>query len=220
MLSPNKIIAGRSAADWISSCPVVGDICELKETAWLNPDKQPFEQAKAACPLGMADIEDAAARLERFAPYLCRVFPETAESHGIIEPAVRPIPAMQKVLEETSDTAIAGQVWIKLDSHLPISGSIKARGGIYEVLKTAEDIALQSGMLHLTDDYAVLDTEPQPRPLHRHHERKTRLQSHRPHVCGRAAVEKRPPAQPRSQGGGVQVRLQHRRGRGPQAGRR
>lgn len=236
MLSPNKIIAGRSAADWISSCPVVGDICELMETAWLNPDKQPFEQAKAACPLGMADIEDAAARLERFAPYLCRVFPETAESHGIIESAVRPIPAMQKVLEETSDTAIAGQVWIKLDSHLPISGSIKARGGIYEVLKTAEDIALQSGMLHLTDDYAVLDTEPfreavlpllhrcrlhrQPRPLHRHHERKTRLQSHRPHVCGRAAVEKRPPAQPRSQGGGVQVRLQHRRGRGPQAGRR
>ena len=100
MLSPNKIIAGRSAADWISSCPVVGDICELKETAWLNPDKQPFEQAKAACPLGMADIEDAAARLERFAPYLCRVFPETAESHGIIESAVRPIPAMQKVLEE------------------------------------------------------------------------------------------------------------------------
>ena len=56
MLSPNKIIAGRSAADWISSCPVVGDICELMETAWLNPDKQPFEQAKAACPLGMADI--------------------------------------------------------------------------------------------------------------------------------------------------------------------
>lgn len=90
MLSPNKIIAGRSAADWISSCPVVGDICELMETAWLNPDKQPFEQAKAACPLGMADIEDAAARLERFAPYLCRVFPETAESHGIIESAVPP----------------------------------------------------------------------------------------------------------------------------------
>lgn len=92
MLSPNKIIAGRSAADWISSCPVVGDICELKETAWLNPDKQPFEQAKAACPLGMADIEDAAARLERFAPYLCRVFPETAESHGIIESARPPHP--------------------------------------------------------------------------------------------------------------------------------
>ena len=90
MLSPNKIIAGRSAADWISSCPVVGDICELMETAWLNPDKQPFEQAKAACPLGMADIEDAAARLERFAPYLCMVLPEIvlglASSHRVCCP--------------------------------------------------------------------------------------------------------------------------------------
>lgn len=144
MLSPNKIIAGRSAADWISSCPVVGDICELKETAWLNPDKQPFEQAKAACPRH-GGHRGCRCALGALCPVPVQGLPETAESHGIIESAVRPIPAMQKVLEETSDTAIAGQVWIKLDSHLPISGSIKARGGIYEVLKTAEDIASRAG---------------------------------------------------------------------------
>ena len=160
MVSPTKIVAGRSVADWIASYPVVSDICALKETAWINPDKLPFAQAVENCPLGLADIEDAAARLERFAPYLATVFPETAETQGIIESQVRPIPRMQKVLEETYGTTINGQVWIKLDSHLPISGSIKARGGIYEVLKTAEDIALQSGMLHLTDNYAILAQEP------------------------------------------------------------
>ena len=159
MVSPAKCIAGRSVADWVAAYPVISDLCALKETAWVNPDKLPFAQAAAACPLTLADIEDAAARLERFAPYLATVFPETAATGGIIESPVQPIPRMQKVLEERSGTPIAGQVWLKLDSHLPISGSIKARGGIYEVLKTAEDIALHSGMLHLTDNYAVLAEE-------------------------------------------------------------
>ena len=159
MVSPAKCIAGRSVADWIAAYPVVSDLCALKETAWTNPDKLPFAQAAAACPLTLSDIEDAAARLERFAPYLAAVFPETAAAGGIIESPVQPIPRMQKVLKERSGTHIAGQVWVKLDSHLPISGSIKARGGIYEVLKTAEDIALHSGMLHLTDNYAVLAEE-------------------------------------------------------------
>ena len=159
MVSPAKCIAGRSVADWIAAYPVVSDLCALKETAWVNPDKLPFAQAAAACPLTLADIEDAAARLERFAPYLAAVFPETAVTGGLIESPVQPIPRMQKVLEECSGTPIAGRVWVKLDSHLPISGSIKARGGIYEVLKTAEDIALHSGMLHLTGNYAVLAEE-------------------------------------------------------------
>ena len=160
MTSLTKIVANKSIAEWIASCPVVGDICELKETVWVNPDKLPFDEAKASCPLTMEDIQDASDRLDRFAPYIRTVFPETAPSGGIIESAIHPIPRMQNLLEKEEDILIPGKMWLKLDSHLPISGSIKARGGIYEVLKTAEDIAIRNGLLRESDDYTVLDSEP------------------------------------------------------------
>ena len=44
MVSPAKCIAGRSVADWVAAYPVLSDLCALKETAWVNPDKLPFAQ--------------------------------------------------------------------------------------------------------------------------------------------------------------------------------
>ncbi|MBW6101257.1 hypothetical protein HTY54_18615 [Escherichia coli] len=46
------------------------------------------------------DVQDAHARLSRFAPYLAKAFPETAATGGIIESELVAIPAMQKRLEK------------------------------------------------------------------------------------------------------------------------
>lgn len=152
----SNMILGKSEAEWHRQVPITADLQALKEVCWINPDYVPVSQAVSGSPLGMADIRDASDRLARFAPYLMEVFPETAATGGILESPLRRIDRMQAALEEAYGCTIPGSLWLKMDSHLAISGSIKARGGIYEVLKTAEDIALRHGLLKPGDDYRVL----------------------------------------------------------------
>ena len=50
----------------------------------------------------------------------------------------------------------AGSLFIKADSELPVAGSVKARGGIYEVLKHTEKLALEHGLITTDSDYSTL----------------------------------------------------------------
>ncbi|GHY61863.1 D-serine dehydratase [Vibrio cholerae] len=139
--------------------PLVKELIELKEVSWFNPSITRLEEGLSYVGLGSEDIQDASQRLKRFAPYLAKAFPETAKTNGIIESEVVPISEMQSVLEREYDTPIQGRLLLKKDSHLPISGSIKARGGIYEVLTHAEKLAIEAGLLTESDDYSKLLNE-------------------------------------------------------------
>lgn len=138
--------------------PIVKTLIELKETIWFNPNFTTLAEGLPYVGLNQADIHDARDRLARFAPYLMAAFPETAANKGIIESELASIPKMQQQLEAQFGQKIEGTLWLKKDSHLPISGSIKARGGIYEVLYFAEKLALDAGLLTLQDDYAQLNS--------------------------------------------------------------
>ncbi|KRL05349.1 D-serine ammonia-lyase [Liquorilactobacillus oeni] len=139
----------------ITAYPQVKDLMDEKPIFWRNPDYgQP-----ADLPFSKADIFDAVARWERFAPYLEKVFPETAAAHGVIESPLIRLDQLQDSWSEVTDQKLPGRLFLKADSQLPISGSIKSRGGIYEVLKFAEHVAMAKSDLVYQDNYQVLASE-------------------------------------------------------------
>lgn len=139
--------------------PLVKRLIDLEEVVWFNPNITTLKEGLPYVDLDAANIKDASERLKRFAPYLMKAFPETAASNGIIESSVVDIDKMKSCLEAQYGTQILGRLMLKKDSHLPISGSIKARGGIYEVLTHAEKLAIEAGLLSESDDYSKLFSE-------------------------------------------------------------
>lgn len=155
----NTKIAGKTMEEWKEVLPLLQKVIATEGIFWTNPQLESCDNRIINKTIGMADIDDAGQRLHRFAPYLAKAFPETREKNGIIESNLIPIPKMQQKLSELYKQNIEGKLYLKCDSHLPISGSVKARGGIYEILKVAEEIAMRHNMLSITDDYSALDDE-------------------------------------------------------------
>jgi len=146
-------------AELVQNEPVLTDIKSLKATFWINPLLTQLSSCQHSIPFRESDVKDAAERLMRFSSYISRAFPETFSMNGVIESQIKRIPEMQKALTKHYGKEVPQNLFIKLDSHLPISGSIKARGGIYEVLKFAEEIALKNGLLDYSDDYSALQSK-------------------------------------------------------------
>jgi D-serine dehydratase len=155
---PSKIL-GKRFDEWKQDYPLLEQLMAMEEVFWVNPLYESCCDRVITPLLGDRDIDDAEQRLARFAPYIARAFPETQSSRGIIESPLMKISSMQQQIEGFYHQEMAGNLYLKCDSHLPISGSIKARGGIYEILKVAEDIAIKQKMLAQCDDYSILDSE-------------------------------------------------------------
>ena len=131
------------------------DLAARRPLLWLNPNCGAGRDPNAPA-LTMADIRDASDRLNRFAPLIVRLFPETASAAGRIESDLVPLPPLQARMAAEWGVPARGRLLLKKDSHLPVAGSVKARGGIYEVLRHTEDLALSAGLLTVDSDYALL----------------------------------------------------------------
>ena len=147
---------GKTMEQWCAHFPLLTDLMAYRQVTWFNPALEESETALDKTGLNKGDIEAAAERLERFRPLLSAAFPETQPTGGLIESPLLPIPHMQEALGQLFGLQIPGRLLLKCDNLLPIAGSIKARGGIYEVLKFAEKVAQAEGLLAEGDDYSKL----------------------------------------------------------------
>ena len=160
---------------------------------WTNAARQ-ARPAAAMSALGrtisLDDTKAAVARLARFAGLLAQGFPELAATGGVVESPLLPAAALQPALDMSEGQ---GRLFIKADHSLPVAGSIKARGGMHEVLEFAEGLALKHGLVQPGGDYRALATR-QARRQNQRSEATPRASN--PPSSRKARVRNRAPAGP------------------------
>ena len=127
-------------------------LIEGAPTFWMR-EKEPAHEPDAA---GYSAVLSAVAQWRRFAPVLAELF-EADVPRGIIESPLREIRSLvARCANRNAPSDLASRLLVKCDHALPLTGSIKARGGVYEVLRPAERRALQAGILRSDGPYDVL----------------------------------------------------------------
>ena len=142
-------------SDWLKA-DVVKALQTLKPILWFNSYKvTPWQKDETY--FRQIELEEASQRLYRFRDFFKVAFPQTVPMDGLIEsPLVKLERLREELLKEYPE--LPADLWLKCDSDLPISGSIKARGGIYEVLVHAEKLALEAGLLTVNDNYSIFSS--------------------------------------------------------------
>ncbi|MFM1539257.1 D-serine ammonia-lyase [Helcococcus bovis] len=140
--------------------PLLEKVANLEPTVWINPDRKTGDAAWENVEFTRDDIIDAEKRMERFAPLIVKLFSDVEgveESKGILESPLVHLENLEKKYKIEKN--LKGNLYLKLDSHLPVCGSIKARGGLYEVLVFAEILARENNLIDDTKDYSQFANE-------------------------------------------------------------
>ncbi|OLS63606.1 D-serine ammonia-lyase [Pseudomonas putida] len=146
--------------------PAREDVLAARPALWLNPGLKDNGIADPALPVRAAQVDEAEHNWQALAPLLQRCFPELAAARGRIQSQLIEAKALREALGYQD--ADYGRVFVKADGDLPVAGSIKARGGVYEVFMHARKMAEKRGILTPGGDITVLAGE-QARALFAQH---------------------------------------------------
>ncbi|MCT4655490.1 MAG: D-serine ammonia-lyase [Cohaesibacter sp.] len=133
---------------------------------WINSRQKPSDQALRDCHadlgLGFEDVIKACDNWQALAPLLAKIFPQLEATGGRIDSPLLPVPQLQKALGQKAkgqENEQIGHYLLKADHALPVAGSVKARGGIYEVCMHAWSLATELGLMSAKDDPITLADE-------------------------------------------------------------
>jgi D-serine dehydratase len=116
-----------------SDNPIVARLRDRLPALWLRPRSGPGTNQT---PITAGEIRAAEQRLSRFRPVLAALFP-AASWDGRIRSALLEYPRQPDL----------PAILVKADHDLPMTGSVKARGGVYELLCRVEAVALMDGLV-------------------------------------------------------------------------
>ncbi|MDY7069720.1 D-serine dehydratase (plasmid) [Pseudomonas extremaustralis] len=146
--------------------PARDDVLAGRPALWLNPNLKANGIADQSLPIRAAQVKEAEENWQLLAPVLETCFPELKASKGRIQSKLIEAEDLRGALGY--GTSEYGRVFVKADGDLPVAGSIKARGGVYEVFMHAKKMAEKRGILTPGGDITVLVGE-QTRALFAQH---------------------------------------------------
>ncbi len=139
--------------------PVRDDVLAGRPALWLNPNLKPDAIWDSRLPIRPSQVSEAESNWLLLGALLEKCFPELKATGGKIESALIEVNPMREALGYSSSEF--GRIFVKADNELPVAGSIKARGGVYEVFMYAKALAEAEGVIssekevkHLKSDNA------------------------------------------------------------------
>ncbi|MDR2050711.1 MAG: D-serine ammonia-lyase [Deltaproteobacteria bacterium] len=143
--------------EWLTAFPEIGDLADARPVFWGRSQSLTASSAIVSSGFTLQDVKDVALRLKRFSPFMTQIFPETSARGGVMESPLRESQAVLNDLKKYRPLPPV-RLFFKMDNMLPLSASLKDRGGVYEVLKLAEDIGIYAKKLKWSDNYAKLNS--------------------------------------------------------------
>lgn len=131
---------------------MLNKLCNKEPTLFMPGNLGSSNDVLQSLAINKYHLKQAADRWDRWQEALAVLFPELAPAKGQIESPIFDLGSYQNL----TGINLKGKTIIKGDHALPVAGSIKARGGVYEVLAFAEKAGIEGGFMQAGDNPKAL----------------------------------------------------------------